>query len=59
MDEQTKTDDVFETLTELWKDFEENHKDTTKVSARRARKALGSIKKLVTEYRRASIEENR
>lgn len=59
MTEQTKSEELYETLSDLWKEFEENHNSTTKVSARRARKALGKIKKLVTDYRRYSVEENR
>lgn len=59
MTEQTKSEELYETLSDLWKEFEENHNSTTKVGARRARKNLGKIKKLVSEYRKHSVEENR
>ena len=44
-------------LKALWAEFEANHNATSKVSDTRARKALGEIKKLVTPYRNASVEE--
>jgi len=50
---------IFEQLSELWSTFEENHNGTTKASDARARKALGEIKKLVTGYRKASVESNK
>ena len=49
--------EVYEQLKALWSEFEENHSATTKVSDTRASKALGEIKKLVTPYRNASVEE--
>jgi hypothetical protein len=49
--------EVYEQLKALWSEFEANHSATTKVSDTRARKALGEIKKLVTPYRNASVEE--
>jgi hypothetical protein len=49
--------EVYEQLKALWSEFEANHAATTKVSDTRARKALGEIKKLVTPYRNASVEE--
>lgn len=53
------TQEIYEQLTKLWEDFETNHNGTTKVSGTRARKALGEIKKLVTPYRQASVEETK
>ena len=50
------TQEIYEQLKQLWAEFEANHNATTKVSNRRARKALGEIKKLVTPYRTASVE---
>jgi len=47
----------FEQLKGLWETFETNHNKTTKKSDNDARKALGEIKKLVTPYRAASVEE--
>lgn len=55
----SKSQELFDQLSDLWEDFSENHQDTTKVAAKRARKSLGEIKKLVTEYRKASVEENK
>lgn len=55
----SRSQELFETLEGLWEDFKENHEDDTKVAAKRARKSLGEIKKLVTEYRKSSVEENR
>jgi hypothetical protein len=43
----------------LFEDFKAEHAKTTKAAHGRARKALGEIKKLISEYRKASIEENK
>ena len=51
--------EIYEQLKSLWAEFEVNHAATTKVSDTRARKALGEIKKLVTPYRNASVEETK
>ena len=52
---------LYEQLEELWKEFESNHNvfadKGTKAAAGRARKAIGEIKKLVTEYRKATVAE--
>ena len=50
---------LFEQLKALWVTFEEEHEKPTKVSDAAARKALGEIKKLVTPYRKASVESNK
>jgi hypothetical protein len=57
----TRVDEVYDEITELYAEFMFNH-DTyrdksVKAAALRARKNLGDIKKLVTEYRQASVEE--
>ena len=57
----TKVDEVYDEITELYAEWMFNH-DTyrdksVKAAALRARKNLGDIKKLVTEYRQASVEE--
>jgi|TARA_R110000765_G_C18742190_1_gene586817 hypothetical protein len=57
----TRIDEVYDEITELYAEFMFNH-DTyrdksVKAAALRARKNLGDIKKLVTEYRKASVEE--
>lgn len=60
MEEQkTQTQQIFEQIKELFEEFETQHNSSTKVSATRARKAIGEIKKLVTDYRKASIEESK
>mgnify|MGYP000144382025 FL=1 len=57
----TRVDEVYDEITELYAEFMFNH-DTyrdksVKAAALRARKNLGDIKKLVTEYRKASVEQ--
>ena len=51
--------DLFEEIKELFVQFESEHNSTTKAGKSRARKAIGEIKKLVTEYRKVSVEENK
>jgi hypothetical protein len=51
--------EIFDELKKLWEEFEANHNATTKVSDTRARKSLGEIKKLVTSYRTASVNEEK
>ena len=56
-----KCNEVYEQIKELWSDVEENHSKYTdkgnKSAGARARKSLGEIKKLVTEYRKLSVED--
>jgi hypothetical protein len=52
-----RINEIFEKIKDLYYEFEREHNGTTKVSQQRARKALGGIKKLVTEYRKASVAE--
>lgn len=49
-------DQLFEEMSALWATFVEEHNGTTKVSDTRARKIANEIKKLVTPYRKASVE---
>jgi len=51
--------ELFEQMKELFAEFEENHNASTKAGKSRARKAIGEIKKLVTDYRKASVEESK
>lgn len=51
------TEELFEQIETLYTEFKENHEAPTKAAKGRARKALGEIKKLVTEYRKASVAE--
>jgi len=57
----TKVDKIYDEITELYAEFMFNHDKyrdkKVKAAALRARKTLGDIKKLVTEYRKASVEE--
>ena len=59
----SKTKELFENIETLYTDFRENHQsyshNGTKAAATRARKAIGEIKKLVTDYRKASVEETK
>ena len=56
-----KVDEVYDEITELYAEFMFNHDryrdKNVKAAALRARKNSGDIKKLVTEYRQASVEE--
>ena len=54
-----KSDEIFEQIKELYTQFESEHNGTSKAAISIARKAIGEIKKLVTDYRKASVEENK
>ena len=59
----TNIDEVYDEITELYGEFMYNH-DTyrdknVKAAALRTRKNLGDIKKLVTEYRKAAVDQTR
>jgi len=51
--------ELFETMLNLWNEFEAQHNGTTKKSQQEARKAIGELKKLVTDYRKASVTEGK
>ena len=57
------TNELYETMNNLWEDFQTNHKTFTekgnKAAGGRARKAVGEVKKLVTDYRKASVTESK
>ena len=55
----SKKQEIFETMKELFTKFEEEHNKTTKVSQKNARTLIGDLKKLVTDYRQASVEETK
>ena len=59
MSEETKHEQLFEQMKELWEQFEKDHNSTTKAGKGRARKAINELKKLVTDYKKASVEENK
>ena len=54
---------VYNELNELWEQFQENHRSFddkgNKAAGARARKAIGGIKKLVTDYRKSSVEASK
>lgn len=64
MENNEKTNaELFVELKQLWEEFEREHTvfevKGVKAAAARARKHLGAIKKLVTDYRKTSIDETR
>jgi hypothetical protein len=54
-----KSQELFEQIKELFEEFEREHNAPSKAAKSRARKAIGEIKKLVTDYRKSSVEENK
>jgi len=54
----SNTTDLFEQMKQLFEEFEKEHNGNSKASKTRARKAIGELKKLVTDYRKASVSEN-
>jgi len=54
-----KSQKLFEQIKELFIEFETEHNGSSKAAKSRARKAIGEIRKLVTDYRKASVEENK
>ena len=58
-----KLDELYGELNTLWGAFQENHdqhsRKGNKAAGRRARSAIGEVKKLVTEYRRNSVSQDR
>ena len=55
----SKKEELFQTMKELFNKFEEEHNKTTKVSQKNARTLIGDLKKVVTDYRQASVEETK
>ncbi len=53
------SNEIYLKLAELWTEFSLEHSKTSKAAHGRARKALSNIKKLITEYRKASISEDK
>ena len=57
------TNELYDTLNNLWEEFQENHRTFSekgnKAAGGRARKAVGEVKKLVTSYRQASVDESK
>jgi len=63
MENQNKLDELFGQLKAHWSEFENQHSvytgKGTKAAAGRARKAIQELKKLVTEYKRVSVESTK
>ena len=57
------SNELYEQIEELFEDFQANHKTFAekgnKAAGTRARKAIGEVKKLVTDYRKASVDESK
>jgi len=57
------TTELYDTLNNHWEEFQENHRKfaekSNKAAATRARKSIGEIKKLVTDYRKQSVLESK
>ena len=55
--------ELFDQMKTLWTEFEDNHLKFTekgnKAAATRARKSVGDLKKLGTEYRKESVNESK
>jgi|AntAceMinimDraft_11_1070367.scaffolds.fasta_scaffold00689_10 hypothetical protein len=51
--------ELFEAIETNFNVLSENNSLTTKASQQRARKAAGELKKLITAYRKASVEESK
>jgi len=55
----SKKQELFEAIEANFNELAENNALTTKASQQRARKAAGEIKKLITDYRKASVAETK
>jgi len=55
--------ETYSNIEELFESFRENHdkfvSNGNKAAAQRARKAIGEIKKLATQYRKESVEASK
>jgi hypothetical protein len=52
-------EELYQQITNLFNEFTVGHNSKFKKGAGDARKALGAIKKLVTAYNKASVEEGK
>lgn len=51
--------ELFDEMCDLWNEFYAEHEKAgngNKAAAKRARKAIGELKKLITSYRKDSVE---
>ena len=53
------TQELFEQMQGVWESVTVNHSKTSKAAHGRARKELGAMKKLIAEYRKASVAEDK
>lgn len=57
------TTELYDKMNSLWVEFQDNHtkfnEKGNKAAATRARKSIGELKKLVTEYRKESVVESK
>ena len=53
------TQELFDKIDALYETFKAEHAGKSKAAHGRARKALGEIKKVITEYRQASVAEDK
>jgi|APSaa5957512493_1039668.scaffolds.fasta_scaffold05306_2 hypothetical protein len=57
----SNSNDIYNDMQELWEQFSENHAvfaaKGTKAAAARARKAINNLKKLITPYKKQSVED--
>jgi len=53
------SNELFEQIKALFTEFETQHNGTTKTSKTKARKAIGELKKLITDYRKSSVTEQK
>ena len=52
-------EELYQQITNLFNEFTVGHNSKFKKGAGDARKALGAIKKLITPYNKASVEEGK
>ena len=53
------TNEIYMQMAELWTEFSTEHSKTSKAAHGRARSAATKIKKLIGEYKKASVAEDR
>jgi len=53
------TQELFDKIDALYETFKAEHAGKSKAAHGRDRKALGEIKKVITEYRQASVAEDK
>ncbi len=53
------SNEIYMKMAELWTEFSLEHSKTSKAAHGRARSALTKIKKLIAEYKRTSVAEDK